>query len=71
MTRFLKNKFSYLAPRDSSERSLIPYAFSLALCVAMEQQKPPLTLSYFIDLTLSEPASGSGKSTTPEECTEA
>jgi hypothetical protein len=48
-TRFLKNKFSYLAPRKSSERSLIPYPFSLALCIAIEQQRPPLTILDFVD----------------------
>ena len=31
------HKFAYLAPRDTTKRSLIPYAFSEALCVGIEE----------------------------------
>ena len=34
--RFRKNKFSYLAPRNNKDRSLIPYIFSETLCIAAE-----------------------------------
>lgn len=34
--RYNKNKFSYLAPRAAEKRSLIPYEFSLAFCLAAE-----------------------------------
>jgi hypothetical protein len=40
MKRFRKSKFSYLAPRESSLRSLVPYPFSLALCIAIENNAP-------------------------------
>jgi len=32
-----RSKFSYLSPRSSELRSLIPYEFSLALCCAIEE----------------------------------
>jgi len=35
---FKTHKFSYLCPRDSKQRSLIPYEFSLALCQATEKE---------------------------------
>ena len=34
---FKTHKFAYLCPRDSKQRSLIPYEFSLALCIATEK----------------------------------
>ena len=34
---FKTHKFAYLCPRDSKQRSLIPYDFSLALCLATEE----------------------------------
>jgi len=37
---FVKDKFSYLAPRDPSLRALVPYPFSLALCIAIENNAP-------------------------------
>jgi len=37
---FTKDKFSYLAPRSPSLRSLVPYSFSLALCIAIENKAP-------------------------------
>lgn len=36
---FNTHKFAYLCPRDSKLRSLIPYEFSEALCIACEQKK--------------------------------
>ena len=34
---FKTHKFAYLCPRDSKQRSLVPYEFSLALCKAIEE----------------------------------
>jgi len=66
--RYKKNKFSYLAPRESEKRSLIPYSFSLALCLAIEQNKPvQSTLLEPIPVAISEQA---GYRKIQEECTE-
>lgn len=35
---FKTHKFAYLAPRDSEQRSLVPYTFSKALCIAIEKE---------------------------------
>ena len=35
---FKTHKFAYLCPRDSKLRSLVPYAFSEALCLAIEKE---------------------------------
>ena len=37
LKRYKKNKFAYLAKRQDKDRSLIPYAFAEALCIAAEQ----------------------------------
>jgi len=53
-------------PRDPAKRALVPYQFSLSLCLACEGLSNQTTL----DPTPSELASGSGRSHSKEEPTE-
>ena len=39
LKRYKQNKFSYLCDTDPTRRSFIPYAFSEALCVAIEENR--------------------------------
>ena len=44
ISSFKKNKFAYNIPRDSALRALIPYDFSLAVCLAAEGNSQQETL---------------------------
>lgn len=49
ISSFKGNKFSYNIPRDSALRALIPYDFSLAVCLAAEGNSPQRTITEWIE----------------------
>lgn len=54
LASFKKNPHSYIKPRDPALRALIPYDFSLAVCLAAEGKSMQTTLDKFTTLGVDE-----------------